>query len=247
MDERKKGLAISFWTSIAGLVPAGFVVLAFVVWGRDETVAWAMLAAVPVFVSLEISSITAGLSEHESRSGKAALGISITAIVLAVGTAYLRPMRDILSSPFAPALLSAAPITGIIAGATAIDVKNRRTRILKPMLIILFIAFVLTAWPLTQLVLGNERLPIALFSLLLGPWALRITGVGNLHDAKYVSEMTLLLGLCLTIGLVVVSIMTVKAKRPRRAAVLLIFYASLLVCWFGIGATELIVWAREFF
>jgi hypothetical protein len=119
MHEKKEALAISFWTSLAGLAVAGLSESVFLVWGRSDFAKLLMLIAAPVFFGLKISSITAGLSEYGSKSGKAALAISIaitiTAIVLAIGKPYFRPM-----------------------------------------LIIWFIAFVLTAWPLTQLMLRNK-------------------------------------------------------------------------------------------
>ena len=241
MHENKEGLAISFWTSLTGLVVAGLSALAIFMCRGNDFVVLPILIATPIFFGLQVSSITAGLSEYRSKSGKAALTISIIAVFLAIGMAYFRPGRGILFELLMPLLFFAVPITGIVAGAAAIDVKNGKTRTLKPMLIIWFIAYVFTSWPLTQMVFKSRDLAfIKLFALLFGPWASFITRLGDLHGSIDFFLIILCTGIGLTVALVAVSIMAIRAKRPRRAAVLLILFASLLLSWFGIGTIALL-------
>ncbi|MHC4740283.1 MAG: hypothetical protein ACYS8Z_00065 [Planctomycetota bacterium] len=248
-NELKEGLAISFWTSLAGVALAVIAAAAILLWYRSEFTAWLTATIVPIFICLEIGSVTAGLSELSYRSGKAALVISVTALVLAIGTIYFRPMRDIVRDGDMVPLFFATPITGIIAGAAAIDVKNRQTRALKPMLIIWLAAFVFTAWPLAQIVLGSRnpsfvKLFISLAALLFGPWMIRITGLLDFRYVADVHTVTLWLGFGLTIVLAAVSIITIKAKRPGRAAVLLVFFAGILLSWLVVGAIDLRFWWR---
>ena len=240
MHENKEGLAISFWTSLAGLTVAGLSALAIFLCRGKDFVAGTIFIATPIFLGLLISSITAGLSEYESKSGKAALAISITAIVFAISTAFFISGR-VISLRFISPLFAAVLITGIVAGAAAIDVKKRQSRTLKPMLIIWFIAYVFTVWPLTQMVLKNRDLAfIKLFALLFGPWALFVTRLGDMHASTDFFLIILGTGIGLTVALFAVSIMAIRTKRPRRAAVLLILFASLLLSWFGTGTIALL-------
>lgn len=248
-NEREDGLAISFWTTLTGVGLAAVATSAILLWYRSAFAAWLTATIVPIFICLEIGSVTAGLSELSYRSGKAALAISIGAIALAIGTIYFRPMRDILRDGDVVPLFFATPITGIIAGAAAIDVKNRQTRALKPMLIIWLTAFIFTAWPLVQIVLGSRnpsfaKLFISLAALLFGPWTIRITGLLDFRYVADVHTVTLWLGFGLTTVLAAVSIITIKTKRPGRAAVLLVFFAGILLSWLVVGAIDLRFWWR---
>jgi len=56
----------------------------------------------------------------------------------------------------------------------------------------------------------------------------------------------LALAIGLTAAIVSLSVITLKAKNPRRAAILLIVFAAILLCCFSIGGMGLVVWGKLF-
>ena len=248
MHNKEDAITISLWTSLIGLALAALPVSAALVWGRTEFVGWLALTAAPVFFSLQISSITAGVIEHKSKSGMLAIAIATASIGLVLGAAYLDPARYIFASLFAWPLFVAVPIVSILAGVTAIDVKHGRTKPLKPMLVLALTAFVLVAWPLVRLLLGNphcslKHVLVALGLLLLGPWSI-VALVDHFDEAGFFFRLPFAIGL--TVAIIGFSVMTLKAKKPRRAAILLILFAAVLLCCFSIGGMGLVVWGRLF-
>jgi len=247
MCDKKDGLAISFWTSLAGVALAVIAASVFLVWGRRGFVGWLLFAATPTFFSLQISSITAGVVEYKSKSGVVAVAISIASIGLVFGMAWFEPARYIFSSLFSWGLLVAVPVVSILAGATAVDVKNGRSKALKPMVIIWLMGVILVGWPLVRLLLDAPggspgEIPTVLYSLLLGPWTM-VLMVDNFREVGFSFQLSFSLGV--TVAIVSVSVLALRAKSPRRAGILVIVFAAILLYWLRMSAIGLILWGRQ--
>lgn len=247
MHEGKEHFAIGLWTSLAGASLAGLAALAFLLWGPAEFIGWLMFSTAPLVFGLQISSATAGLLERQSQSGIVALAISIATLGLVVASAWYRPVRYVLFGLCAAYLLLTVPATAIVAGVTAVDLKEGRANRLPAILIVLATAAVFTTWPLAGPLLSRadyslRQLPTALGALLLGPWVTLFAK--DRYWPNFGEFFELAFALAQTLALAAASAFVLRAKRPECAAVSLILFAAVLLSWLAVGYIWLIADVR---